>query len=468
MMKNEKKTEFVTFIDRIFHFQWKEQKRNPRKTAVKILAGYLAVMVLLTVVSRTLKGITMPEVKVAGAVSSTIEGVTEVSGHLEYDSQKPVYLEAGLKVDQVYVQEGQSVEEGDVLLGVHMEDLQKQIIQKKAEAKAAKADYQELTENQTEQEKQQQRSMERAGQDYELARQKADFEVMRAEEARNVALDRYNIALNENSQMSETYQMAYEQAQKAYEDALWNREEMLLEAQRNLEDAKEKSGAGVNAASAKLEWNNRKEELKELKKIKKAGGKVFSRMSGLVSEVQITEGEITQESSALLLADPDGGIFFAASLNSEEERELDGEVSISVMLGTREEEFTDLQVTSRNAVGDMDDQTEIRIALPGEAAKAGRFGTLQIKSISQMYDAVVPLKALHQGESADSYYVFLVREEEGILGKQWKVQPIDVKIADKNDYYAALTSKELNYGQEIVVDTDKPLEAGDVVRLAEE
>ena len=45
---------------------------------------------------------------------------------------------------------------------------------------------------------------------------------------------------------------------------------------------------------------------------------------------------------------------------------------------------------------------------------------------------------------------------------------MDVRIAEKNDYYAALTTKDLTYGQEIVVDTDKPLEAGDVVRLAEE
>ena len=147
---------------------------------------------------------------------------------------------------------------------------------------------------------------------------------------------------------------------------------------------------------------------------------------------------------------------------------MDGEASLSVLLGADQEEFTDLQMTSRSSSEENPEEIQVRILLPQEAVEAGMTGILQIKNSSRTYDVVVPLNAIHQGETADSYFVFLLREEEGILGKQWKVQPMEVAIAQKNGYYAALATTELGYGQEIVVDADKPLEAGDVVRLAGE
>lgn len=375
-------------------------------------------MVVLTITSRALRGITMPEVTVSTAFSSTIDQVTEVAGRVEYNSQKPVYLEAGLKVDSILVQEGQKVEEGEALVSFQMEDLQQQISVKKEEVKAAKAQYQALIQNQSVKDRQEQQKAQRAQEDYE--------------------------------------------------NALWSRESALLEAARELEDANLQSADGGEAEAAKLEWNQQKEALQKLKNIKKAGGVAAAPFSGIVSERYLGEGEITQESAAFLIAQPQGGISFAADLNAEEQAQLDGEGEISVILGAREEEFTNLQIRSRASSEENSQEIQVKVSLPPEAADSGLYGTLKIVSSSQMYDVVVPLKALHQGDSADSYYVFLMREEEGILGAQWKVQPLEVRIAQKNQYYAALTTKELMYGQQIVVDTDKPLEAGDVVRLAEE
>ena len=468
MEKEKKRIEIRRWGKKLWRFEWQPKPGNLRKRAVKILAGYLAVMVVLTITSRALRGITMPEVTVSTAFSSTIDQVTEVAGRVEYNSQKPVYLEAGLKVDSILVQEGQKVEEGEALVSFHMEDLQQQISVKKEEVKAAKAQYQALIQNQSVKDRQEQQKAQRAQEDYELACERADFEVARAQEARDQAWERYLAALSEGAESTEALRTTYEQAQRDYENALWSRESALLEAARELEDANLQSADGGEAEAAKLEWNQQKEALQKLKNIKKAGGVAAAPFSGIVSERYLGEGEITQESAAFLIAQPQGGISFAADLNAEEQAQLDGEGEISVILGAREEEFTNLQIRSRASSEENSQEIQVKISLPSEAADFGLYGTLKIVSSSQMYDVVVPLKALHQGDSADSYYVFLMREEEGILGAQWKVQPLEVRIAQKNQYYAALTTKELMYGQQIVVDTDKPLEAGDVVRLAEE
>ena len=430
-------------------------------------------MVVLTITSRALRGITMPEVTVSTAFSSTIDQVTEVAGRVEYNSQKPVYLEAGLKVDSILVQEGQKVEEGEALVSFQTEDLQQQISVKKEEVKAAKAQYQALIQNQSVKDRQDQQKVQRAQEDYDLACERADFEVARAQEARaqearDQAWERYLAALSEGEESTEALRTSYEQAQREYEDALWSRESVLLEAARELEDANLQSEDGGEAEAAKAEWNQQKEALQKLKSIKKAGGVATAPFSGIVSERYLGEGEITQESAAFLIAQPQGGISFAADLNAKEQAQLDGEGELSVVLGVREEEFTNLQIRSRASSEENPQELEIKISLPPEAADSGLYGTLKIVSSSQLYDVVVPLKALHQGDSADSYYVYLIREEEGILGAQWKVHPMEVRVAQKNQYYAALTTKELMYGQQIVVDTDKPLEAGDVVRLAEE
>lgn len=468
MKREEKKFDIRKNLKRIWDYQWKPERKGVRQKAVRILAGYLILMVVLTVVSRSLKGMTMPVVTISTAASSTIDQVTEAEGKLEYDSERPVYLEAGLKIEEVLVREGQSVEEGDTLIRIQMEDLREQIRLKKEEVRVRKAEYEALVKNQSEQDYKQQQEILRAEQDYEIVRQQTDFEVSRAEEARNEAWNRYSEALSNAPETAEAQRISYEQAQKEYEDTLWSRENQILTAQRNLEDAKAESGEGAGGAAAKLEWETQKEELQSLKQIRKAGGKIPAPYAGIVSAVYAGEGQITQESASLLIADRQGGLSFTAKLPSEELAKLNGEENLSVLLGAEETEFTDLNIASSSQDTEQEGQTQVRIVMPKEAADAGTYGTLKITSSSRMYDAVVPLEALHQGEAADSYYVYLVREEEGILGKQWKVQPLEVRIAEKNEYQAALTTKELTYGQEIVVGTDKPLEAGDAVRLAEE
>lgn len=468
MKKEKKQIELQKYWKTIWNFRWNTKNKGMRQKALKVLAAYLAAMALLTCVSRALTGMTIPIVETTTAFSSSIDEVTQVPGQVEYESQSPVYLQAGLKVDQIYVREGQMIEEGAKLLRYQMEDVREQIAKKQEEVKVAKEEYQTLTQNQTKQEQIQQQNIARAEQDYELARQKADFEVERAQTARDEAWNLYVQALNESSETADALRISYEQAQEEYEDALWAREEELLAAKRSIEDAKAQGQSGTGAAAAELEWRNQKKELKALRQIQETGGEVSAPMKGVIVSVSLMEGEITQEAAAFLIADPEEGISFVASLTPEEQAQMDGEASLSVLLGADQEEFTDLQMTSRSSSEENPEEIQVRILLPQEAVEAGMTGILQIKNSSRTYDVVVPLNAIHQGETADSYFVFLLREEEGILGKQWKVQPMEVAIAQKNGYYAALATTELGYGQEIVVDADKPLEAGDVVRLAGE
>lgn len=469
MMKKEKKQiEVQKYWNMIWNFRWDAKGKGRRQKALKVLGAYLAAMAALTFVSRALTGMTIPVVEATAAFSSSIDEVAQVPGQVEYESQSPVYLQAGLKVDQIYVREGQTIEEGAKLLRYQMEDVKEQIEKKREEVKVAKAEYQTLTQNQTKQEQIQQQNIARAEQDYELARQKADFKVERAQTARDEAWNLYAQALDGNSETTDTLRISYEQAQEEYEDALWAREEELLAAKKNIEDAKAESQSGAGAAAAELEWKHQKKDLETLKQIQREGGEVSSPTKGVISSVSLMEGEITQETAAFLIADPEDGISFVASLTQEEQGRMGREASLSVLLGAAREEFTDLQITSRSSSEENPEEVQVRILLPNEAAEAGLTGILQIKNSSATYDVVVPLDAIHQGETADSYFVYVLREEDGILGKQWKVQPMEVAIAQKNEYYAALTTTELGYGQEIVVDADKPLEAGDTVRLAGE
>ena len=61
----------------------------------------------------------------------------------------------------------------------------------------------------------------------------------------------------------------------------------------------------------------------------------------------------------------------------------------------------------------------------------------------------------------------MLKEREGILGPEFYVEEVNVKILDQNDSWAAIESAALDSESKIVISSDKEFKKGDVVRWAE-
>ena len=102
--------------------------RNPlQRTAAKLTAGFFALMLLFTIVSRAAAGATIPLVQAETAKSGTINQRIELSGVIRPLEDLDILLPGNLYVTNVKAEVGQKVEEGDVLLEFDLEDVEAQL-----------------------------------------------------------------------------------------------------------------------------------------------------------------------------------------------------------------------------------------------------------------------------------------------------------------------------------------------------
>ena len=84
---------------------------------------------------------------------------------------------------------------------------------------------------------------------------------------------------------------------------------------------------------------------------------------------------------------------------------------------------------------------------------------------SESYSLTIPVSALRSDNG--KHYVFVLAEEESVLGKQLKAQRVDVEVKDQNGQFAAITSELLSASDSVIIDSDGYIQTGDPVRLQE-
>lgn len=95
-----------------------------RKRVFAVFGGFLAVMLVFTVLSRAVSGASMAKVETVRIKTGTIDHKVTGSGKVEAGKEVAVYTGQGQRVKEICVQEGQSVEEGELLFTIDLEELE--------------------------------------------------------------------------------------------------------------------------------------------------------------------------------------------------------------------------------------------------------------------------------------------------------------------------------------------------------
>lgn len=103
--------------------------------------------------------------------------------------------------------------------------------------------------------------------------------------------------------------------------------------------------------------------------------------------------------------------------------------------------------------------------LPPEHFTAGETAILRVEVQPDSYDTCIPTGALHLREK-DQYYVNAAEKKSTILGEEWVVRRVDVKVLEKNEKYAAVEG--ISAGQKIVTEASRTLEDGSRVKIKDE
>lgn len=531
------------------------QQKKYKKWAVAF-ALFLGFMWLCTVISKSIYVSELPMVQTRSPEKKFIEHIVEAEGIVVEGGEQAVTALDGMRIENIFVQKGDRIEEGTPLFQIDTADLKE--IMKEKETAITRLNYQisDLQTNQALQEQKKQLQEQRAREDYASADRKTGTTVGRAEEEKSKAenelqshldhpVDRtseedrqeawdnyYNwvdreyelldeiteqerivtnlesaegtktddekkeleeektklnelrdaLTIHERNKVSEpdfsgedndyeswknatkSLRNSIEKAEETKEDAYLDRSSSLKQGERGIEDTLLPDEADSTLTIYQLELGSLQSDLSKYQQIIKQDGMIASDTSGIITDVQITVGGRTPDTAAILLTDDTIPCQFKVNLTKEQKKYVNLQDTVDIKLsstGAAIDAAVDYLSESTASPGSFD----LLINLPAEAASPGISGTMKKNVQGESHSMCIPAEALYKED--ERYYVFVVKEKEGILGMELYAEKVSVKVKDQNDLFAALEEGALDQDSQIIISATEELKRGDIIRYQE-
>lgn len=461
------------------------------KRMKRIGAGLIVFMVfmwLCTLISKSIYASKLPLVSTCGIDARYIEHVVEAEGIVEAGSKLPVTVLGGLRVVEVFVQTGDRVEEGALLFTVDLEDMKEIMAEQELASRKIRLQIDTILHNRELAEEKKALEEVRAREDYDALARYQDTLVGRA--AENVvqaeeALDELQAENREHEddwekedgerkteeeieaerkareEEEERLKQEVQAAAYAEADARWNRDNIMKDAGRKVEDTVSEEDEDATLAVYYAEVESIQEKLAAYQEILDGEGKIAAPMGGMVTDVYVQAGGRVPDTASFLMADDEVPCQFRVPLTKEDKTYVNLGDDVKLKLGDRKEinAAIDYLTENENAPGSF---TAV-LRLPEETGTPGQSGTIICAKSGEKRPCCIPLLALH--EEQNKSYVYVVGEREGILGMEYYVEEINVTVVDKNDKFAAIEGAVTEESR-IIQSADREMKRGDVIRLA--
>lgn len=406
-----------------------EEKKAGETRKKKIIAGFLiflALMWLCTIISKSIYASRLPVVTTTQTEQKYVEHIVEVEGIVVAGDKNPITALSGLRIEKVMVQVGDRVEEGDVLFTIDMEDLE--TIMEEKQAQIAKLQLQINTILQNEELARQKKALEeeRARADYDAQARYQDTLVGRAAEEINQA----ETDIEEQAGDEEALKDALQAAAYAEADAKWQRENTMKDAERRVEDILLPEEEDSTLESSQIELANLQADLAQYQAIKDINGQITVQSGGMITDIFVSVGGRIPDSAVMLLADDAVPCQFKTTLDKEQKKyvSLNDKVGLKLDGSSKESDASvDYLAENEAAPGNYD----IYINLPEGTGMPGLSGIMKRTETGEKYPNCLPPEAVHTENTRS--YVYVVKEREGILGMEYYVEEVSVKILDENE-----------------------------------
>lgn len=437
--------------------------KNFRGKVIKGFAVFLSIMLCCTFVSRSIYAYQMPRVEMGKAQRKSISRVIEAGGSIAAVNEMAVVVPAGIRITEIYVREGEAVEQGAVLFCLDLDDLTEETQELENRIALSGQRLKEMRSNLKLAEQSRQTESARAKEDLENIRRTQDLIVQQARRHYELAKNEMT-ACDPEDEGRYALEKVFIEAEMALQSADDARNHAILEAERRVEDAER---AVTNEKSSIMETEQElttlQEELAVYQELLEKNGEVCSEITGSVSAVQISIGEKTTDAAAMKLADGSEGWVFEAGLKKEQMNYLNPGDSVTLKFQNGKKLIGSCAVIAANRIDE--DNYLVTVEVKDGGVSMGENGILQISVQEGPYECCVPLSAIHISDNGS--YILVIREIDTILGTELKAVKRNVSIIDKNDTYAALEEGSLGEEEQIIVDSDKEVAPGDTVRPME-
>lgn len=224
----------------------------------KVFAALMAVMLFMTVISRAASSFTVAQVQVESPKSRAIVHKVIGDGTVTRQSDLPVYTVADILVAKVKVTEGQEVKKGQTLAVLDTDSIDEQIQTLSDEIEVLQLQNDALKSAEAKRDREQDKALSRAKEDYEDTVQSNKDAVSKAKE--NIKTAKKQTKKNEKKTL-EDLQNSVEEAKKAYEDAVETQKSQVQQAKRALEDASKTPAADYSDSITQIEINQKQRKI---------------------------------------------------------------------------------------------------------------------------------------------------------------------------------------------------------------
>lgn len=458
-----------------------------RKRIIAGLAVFMAFMWFCTLVSKSIYASKLPMVSTTRTDSKYIEHIVEAEGIVEAGAKLPVTVLSGLRVKELAVQAGDKVEEGDLLFTVDLEDMKRIMEEQELAASKVQLQIDAIIRNKELAQSQKELEEARAREDYDALARYQDTLVGRAAEdvaQAEEALDKLqaenrahegdwqkeNGEAKTEEEMDAEWKARQEEEERlrqelqaaayAEADAKWNRDNIIKDAGRKVEDILQEEDVDVTLAVYRTELSAVQEKLAEYKAVVEQEGRITSPMGGMVTDIYVQTGGRVPDTASFLLADDEVPCQFRVPLTKEQKSYVNLNDDVKLELDGRKKIDAKVDYIEENE--NMPGSYTALLRLPEETGTPGLSGKLTCSKVGEKYPYCVSLLALHAEN--DRNFVYVVNEREGILGTEYYVEEINVSVVDKNDKLAAVEGA-LTDESRIIESSTKEIKKGDVVRL---
>lgn len=456
------------------------------------IVRFFAVLLVITLIARGTAGATMPMVTLQAPSSGTVSRNVMMNGTISYAGGTPFTLPSGLLVTSVPVQVGQTVKAGDTLATFDEEELKRAVASKQAElqqvevqaAQQAEGDSADPYSAQLAQEQlerayaETQKTYEEGLESVERMRLKRNEAAQDLENARNAPLDdtlpkseaeaQKQANIDAATAVLEAAEEALYQAEKAAEDA----NDAALSAAQSVEDSRntalhalEKEEESVadqnelNRAAAAVSDANAAElqaELDALQALLKEGARYTAPQNGTVIQLNLKVGENSPKVGGLL-ADEAADYTLSIPLDKDQAQQI----TVGTVLHVSQSKVSGDAAVQNLSEEDAEGTVMATATLPQGGWNAGACN-VSATSQSSRQDFVLPSTAIRQ--DGDGFFVLAAEEQNTILGLQNVLVRLPMTVLEEGDTTTAV-SGALDYDTQVVVSSDKSVQAGDKVRI---
>ncbi len=424
---------------------------------------FLGFMWLCTLISKSFYTTKLPVVTTSVLEEKYIEHIVEADGIVVEGGKQAVTTLAGLRVESLMVHVGDRVEEGDVLFKIDLDDLKEIMKENQTQIDKLQLQVNAILENQELARQKKEIEEARAREDYDRTAREKNTDVGRAADVYARTMEELEGADDEAGYQE--LEDALQQAAYGEADAMRERDSAMRQAQRDIEDILFPEASDATLSVTRTDIGRLKENLSSYQKIMDNQGNVTADASGMITDIYIEAGSRVPDSAAMMMTDDSIPCQFKVLLDKEQKKYVGFGDEVSLKLdGSRQK--MDMHIDYFSESRTMPGSFETYIALPEGTGVPGLSGTITRSETGEKYNYCISPLAIHRGEN-NIAIVYVLKEREGILGREYYVEEVNVKILDENDRWAAVESPSLDRESKIIVSSDKEFAKGDVVRWVE-